>query len=652
MARNGWDFLKTLQQPSGQWACLYDGPMFLTPGLVIAMYVTQTPIPEAWRLEIIKYLVNTANKEDGGWGLHVEQYSTVFGTAMNYVVLRLLGMEPDHTVMVKARKTLHKLGGAIGVPLWGKVWLAVLGVYDYDGINPVPPDAWLLPEWLPLHPSKWWCHTRAVYIPMSYLYSEKCVNPNITPLILALRGELYTERYENIDFSKNRNNVAKIDLFKPHSMLLKVTNHAFSVYNNFFRTNRIRQLAKARVLDLMDKEDNNTEFLDIGPVNQVLHLVVFYFEGGPKDPRVLKHIDRLEDFMWVSSKGMTMNGTNGVQVGDTAFAMQAAIEANLIITDSDREALSRALSFLDDMQIREETIPGSYRHPRLGAWPFSTKEQGYTVSDCTAEALKSVLLVQNLGGFNQVISTERLFQAVDILLSMKNSNGGIASYELVRGYSALLEQFNSAEVFEDIMSEYCYPECTTAVILGLTTFRKHYSWYKRQEIDSLINNAIKYIRNVQRDDGSWYGRWGVCFTYATMFAVDSLCSVGGSYASDKDVRRACDFLITKQLDDGGWGETFESCELGVYTQAPCGQVVQTSWALITLLRARFPDPKPLHRAMVLIMERQQPNGSWKQELVEGVFNGNCTIYYPNYKLYFPLKAAGLFMQAYGDRAVR
>lgn len=36
----------------------------------------------------------------------------------------------------------------------------------------------------------------------------------------------------------------------------------------------------------------------------------------------------------------------------------------------------------------------AYRHTTKGAWPFSTKEQGYTVSDCTAEALKAVIYAQ------------------------------------------------------------------------------------------------------------------------------------------------------------------------------------------------------------------------------------------------------------------
>lgn len=33
-------------------------------------------------------------------------------------------------------------GGAIGVPQWGKHWLSCLNLYDWDGVNPVPPELW------------------------------------------------------------------------------------------------------------------------------------------------------------------------------------------------------------------------------------------------------------------------------------------------------------------------------------------------------------------------------------------------------------------------------------------------------------------------------------------------------------------------------
>lgn len=66
-------------------------------------------------------------KEDGGWGLHIEGHSTMFGTALNYVSLRLLGEQVDGRdgAMEKARKWIIDRGGVTFIPSWGKLWLSV-----------------------------------------------------------------------------------------------------------------------------------------------------------------------------------------------------------------------------------------------------------------------------------------------------------------------------------------------------------------------------------------------------------------------------------------------------------------------------------------------------------------------------------------------
>lgn len=45
---------------------------------------------------------------------HVEDNSTVFGTALNYTTLRILGLGPDDPDMVRARNNLHSKGQQSG----------------------------------------------------------------------------------------------------------------------------------------------------------------------------------------------------------------------------------------------------------------------------------------------------------------------------------------------------------------------------------------------------------------------------------------------------------------------------------------------------------------------------------------------------------
>lgn len=124
------------------------------------------------------------------------------------------------------------------------------------------------------------------------------------------------------------------------------------------------------------------------------------------------------------------------------------------------------------------------------------------------------------------------------------------------------------------MTEYCYPECTTSVITCLATFKKHYPHYRPKDIEyvSLENhmfaeadhlqrvttkNAISYLRHAQKPVGGWVGSWGICFTYATMFALESFSLVGETYENSLTVKRACEFLLQKQRTDGGWGESYK-----------------------------------------------------------------------------------------------
>jgi lanosterol synthase len=115
--------------------------MFLLPGIVISCYVTETDLPEEQRIEFKNY-VFARQAKDGGWGLHIEGESSVFGITMNYVSLRLLGVGPDDPRMIKARNLLHSYGGAINGPHWLKFWLSVLGVTPWELVNPVPPELW------------------------------------------------------------------------------------------------------------------------------------------------------------------------------------------------------------------------------------------------------------------------------------------------------------------------------------------------------------------------------------------------------------------------------------------------------------------------------------------------------------------------------
>ncbi|KAJ3402117.1 Lanosterol synthase (Oxidosqualene--lanosterol cyclase), partial [Chytridiales sp. JEL 0842] len=469
--------------------------------------------------------------------------------------------------------------------------------------------------------------------------------------------ELYVTPYNEINWPKQRNNVAAVDLYTPHTKLMDFLNVILGLYEKI-PNGILRKPAIAAALQQIRYEDENTEYMDIAPVNKVMNQIIIWLVDGPDSETFKKHVANNPQFLWKNNEGLLMNGTNGSQVWDAAFTIQAMVESGLAEEPEFKTSLVKAFEFLDTQQIRENPLHDykkCYRHPSKGAWPFSTRVQSYTLSDCTAEGVKATLLMQNHLSYSKslekTIEDSRLFDAVDIMLSMQNSDdGGIASYELRRG-PTWLEWLNPAEVFGNIMVEYSYPECTTSVVMGLTTFRHYYPNHRTTEINNTIDKAVKYILRAQRADGSWYGSWAVCFTYAMMFALESLASVGMTYENSEAVRRACNFLIWKQRTDGGWGESYKSCETRQYVQHEESQVVNTSWALLALLSAKYPIQQNLKRACQFLIRMQQPNGEYIQQGIEGVFNKNCMISYPNYKFYFTIWALGRYAKVWGNEAI-
>jgi len=461
---------------------------------------------------------------------------------------------------------------------------------------------------------------RMVFLPMSFIYSTKYVFPS-NPLIEQLREEIYTESYSALKFASHRNSISPRDNYHPKSWVLTIINWILVfIWNPFLRTQSLKKWAEDWTFNLIQREDENTDFADLAPVSAPMNMVACYIREGPDSYSVKRHRERLPEYLWMKNEGMLVNGTNGVQTWDTSWLVQAAVEAGLAEDPKWRSMLTKALEFLDDQQIREDCREQDvcYRQQRKGAWAFSTKLQGYTVSDTTSEALKAVLMLQHKPGYPTLVSDARIRDAIDTLLTMQNVSGGFASYEPQRG-SEYLEYLNAAEVFGRIMVEYDYPECSTAVVTALRLFSKHDPQYRKVDIAKALDGALRYIRNAQRADGSWYGSWGICFTYAGMFALESLASVGETYENSPRVNKACAFLIGKQRDDGGWGESYKSCETGTYVQRE-SQIVMTSWAIIGLMVAEYPDRAAIERGVQLIMRRQQRNGEWLQEGIEGVFN--------------------------------
>ena len=685
--RAGIDFYQGLQDEDGHWASDYGGPMFLVPGLVISLYVVgelETTLDERRRFEMRRYLRNHQN-EDGGYGLHIEGHSTMFGTVLSYVAMRLLGVDADgrdpesgetHDCVANARSWIVARGGAANVPSWGKFYLCVLGAYEWEGLNPIPPEAWLLPyRGNPLHPGRFWCHCRMVYLPMSYLYGKRATG-EATPLVRALRRELFPEDapYDAVDWDKTRNACAKEDLYYPHPWLQDALWWGLTKVEPLLLRTKIGKALRGWACRVAARhvqyEDENTRYVDIGPVNKAMNMLVAWHEAKEArarrpsvdfQSRLPKHLPRVHDYLWLAEDGMKMQGYNGSQLWDCAFAAQAVAATGL--AGEYAGCLHDAHRYVRDSQVRDD-CPGDlrewYRHISKGAWPFSTRDHGWPISDCSSEGLKAALALESLGEdvAGPPVPLERLRDCVNVILSYQNrGSGGWATYENTRSFR-WVEIINPAETFGDIMIDYPYVECSSASLQALAAFAERFPDDARAgDIARASKRGRAFLRSIQRADGSWYGSWAVCFTYGTWFGVKGLVATGSTYATCPALRRATAFLLSKQMADGGWGESYLSCQNKKYVQLtedkrtgagkPVDHIVNTAWALLALIAAGQAerDPAPLHAAARALMRKQSENGDFPQQTIMGVFNNNCMITYANYRNIFPLWALGEYARA-------
>ena len=235
---------------------------------------------------------------------------------------------------------------------------------------------------------------------------------------------------------------------------------------------------------------------------------------------------------------------------------------------------------------------------------------------------------------------ESVQRAIDWIFSMQCKNGGWASFD----------KNNDRMVFEHIpfADHNAMLDPPTVDITGRILEMLAAYGYDRNH--PVVKRAIKFIRQEQESDGSWFGRWGVNYIYGTMLVLRGLEAMEIDY-HEPYIQHAAEWLRMVQNPDGGWGETCGSYDNANIKGIGPSTASQTAWAVLGLMAANDTRSDSVARGIAYLLRTQQKDGSWDEPFFTGTgFPRVFYLKYHMYRQYFPLLALTTYKKVVAEMA--
>jgi sporulenol synthase len=319
-------------------------------------------------------------------------------------------------------------------------------------------------------------------------------------------------------------------------------------------------------------------------------------------------------------------------VWDTALVSHALQEAG---TGTGSKTIRDAASYLLSKQQRKF---GDWKihvkNPVSGGWGFSDSNTIHPDVDDTTAALRAIKRFSPI----EPSYSEAWNRGLYWILSMQNDDGGWPAFErntdskllaLIPMDGTLKLAFDSSTV--DLTGR-------TLEFLGNTAGLGIRHKFIRRGADWLVGH--------QEKDGSWYGRWGVCYIYGTWAALTGMMAVGID-SEHPAVRSGVRWLLSIQNPDGGWGESCQSDRLKRYVPLGTSTLSQTAWALDALIAA-YSNPVPEIERGVKNLIASLYTDDWTTSYPTGAgLPGKFYIHYHSYRYIWPLLALSHYTKKFG-----
>jgi len=617
------DHLLGLQSDDGYWWADLESNVTITAEHVFLRHILGNPNPEEARAAATDIL--SRQRDDGTWANWHDGPGELSTTVEAYLALKMAGVSPETAELAKAREFILSRGGVEKVRIFTKVWLAMMGEWDWRGLPILPAEFVLLPRWFPISVYSFGCWARQTIVPMSIIMNEKPV----FPLPGGARiDELFVNGREYADLMiRSANPRWRARAFLMLDGLLRL--HERLPWKPL--RHRALRVAERWILD---RQEADGSWGGIQPP-WVYSLIALKLRGHSLEEGPIH--DGFAGFYGPTGFAIREAGTFRLQsclspVWDTGLALMALDDAEL---DPDHPAVVRAAEWLlgeqvfggGDWQVRSSARPGG--------WAFEFENDHYPDIDDTAVVMMGLLDAE----IDEGAKRRALDRGLEWLVGMQSRSGGWGAFDRdnTQEWTRQIPFCDFGEVIDPPSADVTAHVVECLARLG------------RRVGDPVIVRALRYLKREQEADGAWFGRWGVNLTYGIGGVLPALEAVGEDMGQPY-VRRAVEWLFEHQNDDGGWGEKIEGYYDPIWRGRGPSTASQTAWALFGLIAAGEATHPATARAVDYLLRTQQATGGWNEEAFTGTgFPTDFMIRYHIYRDVFPLMALGRYRRATGDR---
>ncbi|OCA85785.1 squalene-hopene cyclase [Bacillus sp. FJAT-27225] len=564
-----------------------------------------------------KLAARIASKQEanGAWKLfHDEKDGNLTTTVDAYYSLLYSGyIKKDDPRMTAARNFIVAKGGIGKANLFAKVVLALTGQYKWPEFFPMPVEVILLP------------HSFLINFYQFSVYGRA----NMTPILIAGDKQFSVKTKRSPDLSNLIVTSTRDEEDEWRSLFSSVEEWVKKLIG---LPEALHELAIDRAKKYMlDRIEPDGTFYSYFSSTFFMVFALLALGYSKTDPIITKAIDGLKS-MKTDIDGYPHMQYTTANVWNTSLISMALQEAGVPFEDPVVLAANRYLLERQHKRFGDWVVHNTDSLP--GGWGFSDINTMNPDVDDTTASLRSIARSVQV---NPTL-LESWNRGVTWLLSMQNRDGGWAAFEknIDSKWMSLLP-IERAEIL--------LGDPSTADLTGRTLeFLGNYTRFPKG--DPRMKKAITWLLENQEEDGSWYGRWGICYIYGTWAAVTGLLAAGLP-RTDPSIKRAVLWLKKIQNDDGGWGESCLSDSRRRYVALGDSTITDTAWALDTLITAEKRPSREIERGMNYLLSSLAKN-DWTTDYPKGqMMPGAFYSHYHSYRYIFPLLALSNYNRKFG-----